>query len=400
MGHVFFFSYAHANKDKELERFLEDLCDDVKGYTKYSAKDPCLCFRDKNNIPLMEEWRPELLEAIQSSAVMVCATSEAYFNSRICGQEYYLFDQRRRRLQTERPAPVILPVVWVPDPEAPHEVLDQVQWAAGDMDQQYLAKGLRYLMKRDPNEYERCVTLFGEAIGSEWQARDKRDLPRLEDVASFSDIPNAFASGDWREAASPQGFLHGPRVANFIFAAGLSKHFPEPAGKYGTARSEWRPYFPPVADTVIALTKQVTKRQSLEFREIPIDDHLHFEMSNACKRKNLTLLIADAQALPHCKPVSIFDRESWLGTAVLMPWNDAGDTWKWHLPSVTGTFPIRAQSNAPPFKGPIATMSDFQRELEETLTDLRSAVTNASADERKKTDTSPTVLIGPGGNSL
>jgi hypothetical protein len=250
-------------------------------------------------------------------------------------------------------------------------------------------------MKRNPNEYERCVALFGEAIGREW--RNKRELPRLEKLEAFPDIPNAFARGDWQEAASPQGFLHGPRVANFVFAAGLAKHFPEPPGKYGTAHSEWRPYFPPESCTVFTLTKQVTKRQSLEFREIAVDDHLEVEMSNACKRKNLTLVVADAQALPHCEAVSAFDRENWHGTAILMPWNEGREIWERQLPIISGIFPIRSQSQTPPFIGPIETVSDFRRELEETLSDLRSAVIDASADERDKTDRSPTMLIGPGG---
>jgi hypothetical protein len=343
----------------------------------------------------MDEWRPQLLEALQNSAVMVCATSEAYFGSRFCGQEYYLFNERRKSLRKDRLPPVILPVIWVPDPEGPDDVLGLVQWASGEIDERYGSKGLRFLMKRDPNEYDRCVDLFGEAIGREWRA--KWSLPRLENVASLPDVPNAFARGDWRGAASPQGFLQGARVANFVFAAGLSKHFPQLRGKYGSAHSEWRPYLPPESDTVSDLSRQAAKRQSLDFREIAMDDHLEVELKSACKRKNLTVVVADAQALQHCEAVSVFDREDWHGTAVLMPWNGERETWERHWPTVSGTFPIRSQAKAPPFKGPIETAADFQRELEQTLTELRSAVTNISADERDKIDLSPTMLNGPGG---
>ena len=38
MSHVFFFSYAHANKDKELENFFEDLCEEVKVHTNFTAR--------------------------------------------------------------------------------------------------------------------------------------------------------------------------------------------------------------------------------------------------------------------------------------------------------------------------------------------------------------------------
>jgi TIR domain len=164
MAHVFFFSYAHTNKDKELESFFEDLCEEVKVHTTYAAKDPQLCFRDGSNLALMDEWQPQLLEALQTSATMVCVTSPAYFGSRFCGQEFYIFDQRRKALRNNPPPPVILPVIWVPDPAGRRDLLDLVQRQQGDIDPLYQSRGLRYLMKINPNEYARCVTLFGYAI--------------------------------------------------------------------------------------------------------------------------------------------------------------------------------------------------------------------------------------------
>jgi FxsC-like protein len=384
MSHVFFFSYAHANKDKELERFFEDLCEEVKVYTTYAAKDHRLSFRDGNNLPLMEEWRPQILEALQTSAVIVCATSPAYFGSRFCGQEYYIFDQRRRSMPGGILPPVILPIIWVPDPMAPPNVLDLVQWNQGEMDTRYQTKGLRYLMKRDPNEYDRCVTLFGEAIGREWQAQ--RNLLQIECLASFTDIPNAFIRTDWHEAASPQGWLPGPRVANFVFAASVSKHFPAPPGRYGPTPSEWRPYFPPEPHTVSDLAHKATRHQSLLYRELPIDEHISTELTSACERKNLTLVVADVRTLSHCAPIDAFDRENWHGTAVLVPWAEGTGAWEEHRGALSRTFPIRSQANTPPFRAPIGTKLEFEQQLELTLTDLQTAVINSGAGRRQKID--------------
>src|SRR5687768_10172408 len=95
-SHVFFFSYAHENKDPQLEAFFEDLCGEVAPYTEWGdAQSPNVSFRDGKNLPLMEEWRPALLRAIQTSAVLVCVTSPAFFKKRFCGQEHYIFDLRR-----------------------------------------------------------------------------------------------------------------------------------------------------------------------------------------------------------------------------------------------------------------------------------------------------------------
>ena len=97
MAHVFFFNYAHENRDKQLEAFFEDLCAEVAPYTPWAADDLRISFRDGQNLALMQEWRPALLKALQTSAVLVAITSPAYFQKRFCGQEYYIFDQRRRQ---------------------------------------------------------------------------------------------------------------------------------------------------------------------------------------------------------------------------------------------------------------------------------------------------------------
>jgi hypothetical protein len=96
MSHVFFFSYARENLDKELKAFFEDLCTEVAPYTSWASEDPRISFRDGRDLPLMEQWEPAIMEAIQTSAVLVCVTSLAYFQKHFCGQEYWVFDQRRR----------------------------------------------------------------------------------------------------------------------------------------------------------------------------------------------------------------------------------------------------------------------------------------------------------------
>jgi hypothetical protein len=399
MAHVFFFSYAHTNKDKDLESFFEDLCEEVKGPTTYAAKDPRVSFRDSNNLPLMDEWRPQLIEALQTSAVMVCVTSPAYFGSRFCGQEFYIFDQRRKAFRNNPPPPVILPVIWWPDPSARREVLDLVQWQQGEIDPLYEQRGLRYLRTMKPNEYERCVKMFGYAIGEAWRANP--DINPLANVAAFADIPNAFAGGDSDEARGPQGYLPGPGIANFVFAAGLAQHFPLPLGRYGTRPSEWRPYLPPVGRTILDLARTVTNRQSLRFREIPIDQNLDAELNGARNRKNLTLVVADAQALPlpYCSPITVFDQESWEGTAVLMPWDGKAGPWDNQLHNVVGAFPVRSQASAPPFQAPIQTATDFENTLDLTLTELQSAVIAVGANKKEKTDRGPATLAGPGGGT-
>src|ERR1044071_3398966 len=157
-SHVFFFSYASENRtpDNQLVGFFDDLRNAVAALTKWGWNDPHVSFRDDANLPLMATWEPALMKALQTSAVLVCVTSPAYFQSRFCGQEYHVFDRRRRQNFPEdaTPAPVILPVIWTPTDGALPDFIDNVQWGQGDMPVLYPTKGLRYLRIADKTAYD------------------------------------------------------------------------------------------------------------------------------------------------------------------------------------------------------------------------------------------------------
>ncbi len=116
MSHIVFFSYARENADPYLEDFFKDLCGEIAPATPWASEDERISFRDKSNLRLMENWSTHIEDSLQSSAVLVCITSVAYFNKEFCGKEYYVFDQRRRQRLPEGkdPPPVILPVIWYP----------------------------------------------------------------------------------------------------------------------------------------------------------------------------------------------------------------------------------------------------------------------------------------------
>src|SRR5262249_23503733 len=163
-------------------------------------------------------------------------------------------------------------------------------------------------------EYEKCVLAFAEAIQNAWN--DYPSIPPLRDVQPFNQIPNAFAGGSWEEAITPAGWIPGPSVINFVFAAGGVSQLKEPAGRYRSSASEWRPYHPPETRTIEEIAKAAAKKHSLRYREIPVDPQLEYELDGTKQRKNLTLMLADAQtlSLPSHQLVSSFDRHTWTGS--------------------------------------------------------------------------------------
>ncbi|MEK6374708.1 MAG: hypothetical protein AABO58_18675 [Acidobacteriota bacterium] len=404
---MFFFSYASENNsDGLLGTFFEDLCIEVAQHTPWGPKDPRVAFRDQNSLPLMDEWRLNLLEGLQTSAVLVCLTSTAYFQNpnRFGPKEYYIFDQRRRQglAAGQAPPPVILPVIWVPTPTGLPPAMDLVQWREGDMPALYQTKGLRHLKKLQPVEYDRCVVAFATAIKDAWLTY--RNVTELPGVAAFEEIPDPFAEQTtWEEAAGPGGWLLGPGVANFVYAASSGAELPQPPGRYGTRASEWRPYLPPHQKTIEQMARTVAKQQSLKYREIQVSENLPQELAGARNRKNLTIVVADPQTLPMpaYRAVSAFDDDPWDGSAVLMPWDEHPSLGRWEdtLEIVKNMFKIRSQVKTPPFQAPIKAFEDFEPMLDLTLVNLRGAVTHAEAEKKPKTDEPPTQVTGPSGDS-
>src|ERR1035441_7286102 len=89
MSHIAFFSYARVNLDPYLVNFFHDLCAEIAPATIWAKEDDRISFYDKGNLRLMEHWKTHIDQALQSSAVLVCITSAAFFNSAFCGKEYY-----------------------------------------------------------------------------------------------------------------------------------------------------------------------------------------------------------------------------------------------------------------------------------------------------------------------
>jgi hypothetical protein len=390
MSHLVFFSYARENLDPYLEDFFKDLCAEIAPLTQWGPEDENISFRDKNNLRLMEYWKTDIEGALQSSSVLVGITSVAYFNKEFCGREYYVFDQRRRQgvPQGSDPPPVILPVIWAPVSGGVPAYMNAQQQVPKGIADTYRNQGLRRLMRFEPAIYNQCVTAFADAIVDAWRNYKIKPLPNVKD---FHEIPNQFASGDWQEAADPSGWIPGPEVANFVFAAGSAQEFPQPVGRYGAKASEWRPYLPPEPDMIIDHAKKAA--QSFKFRELPVGKDLEEELKAAKDRKNLTLLLADLKCLTSLSfaQVSALEKVWWEGTALILPFDDPVLKWEDdNLRKVfSNAFPVISQLQTPNVKAPIRSGTELRLALEMTLADLRSAVTRAETGKKEKSDEPP-----------
>lgn len=391
MSHLFFFSYASENLDKELRGFFEDLCENVQPYTQWAAKDPRISFRDKDNIPLMDQWRPDLIEALQTSAVFVCVASPAYFSKPFCGKEYYIFDQRLRRHAAGGVLPgLVLPVLWAPTPHLDRRI-ESIQLKREGMSEIYWEKGLRYLKIIDPGAYEKCVLQFAEAIKDAWNKHGT--IPRLTPEPDMDRTPNAFNIGEDDEALGPGGWIAGSDVANFIYAAGTHGELGEGRGRYGGAAREWRPFLPPEPRTVSDIARDAAHKNGLKYRAIPVNTQLQKEVRDSKDRKNLTVFLADPKTLSlpaYQGPVRDSDSETWTGSALLVLSHQADGPWDATKQQVISqSFPVLSQLDSTAYHAPIPTVEDLEAGLATTFAGLRGAITNRESQSRKKTDDAP-----------
>jgi hypothetical protein len=409
MSQIFFFSYARGDRrdrgdrgdqDSYLDEFFKDLSTEVAAPTKFEAFDAEVSFRDTKDLPLMENWSTHIANALQSSAVLVCITSAKYFNSGFCGKEYYVFDQRRRqgRPAGAPPPPNILSIVWHPVKGGLPAFMRDTQLLPAGVSEDYLTKGLRYLMRFDRQKYERCVTGLAEAIN---KAEDRRPrVPPLAAIADFEEVPNQFAGGDWTDAADPAGWKRGPEVANFIFVAETNDDAPERLERHGDLPSEWRPYLPPEVTTIADYARLAKKKQFI-FREIVVSGDLRRDLERAKGRLNLCVVVGSHKALllDRFESVRVIESLWWDGTALLVPCDDPKLDEDALRRLLSAKFPMLAK--LPREKNvvlPIRDSSNLTSVLEHLLCGMRTVIKGPEIDKREPKDEPPPSVDGSGGS--
>ena len=128
----FFFSYASLDlngQDNRLMEFYNRLRGRVQSLTGHPGED----FAAFRSLRPGEEWKPELIDALQTRQSMVCIYSPSYFESAYCGKEMMVFLERRRhfkRAHSGSSANSIIPVYWQPcSQEIPRTVDGLFQYA-------------------------------------------------------------------------------------------------------------------------------------------------------------------------------------------------------------------------------------------------------------------------------
>jgi TIR domain len=85
MSFVFFTSYACVNKTRYLEKFVNELSQQVLDKTHFPPEQ--IGFFDGSNIETGQDWVHVLGDALRTCKVIVCLCTPHALNSQFCGKE-------------------------------------------------------------------------------------------------------------------------------------------------------------------------------------------------------------------------------------------------------------------------------------------------------------------------
>ncbi|WP_030744879.1 toll/interleukin-1 receptor domain-containing protein [Streptomyces sp. NRRL F-5135] len=158
-GQPFFFtSYAVRRADSPLvAKFHARLQQEVR--IKRGRSAPSDGFLDTVSLKLGSGWRPQLVDALRTTRVLVALLSDDYFDSEWCGREWAVMTERiRRATPPGGPEPVaVLPLFWVPVNRPLPGPVSDLQYRTPRLGDAYADSCLIDVMRGDSRAYHKFV---------------------------------------------------------------------------------------------------------------------------------------------------------------------------------------------------------------------------------------------------
>jgi FxsC-like protein len=396
----FFTSYARADRDPYLDRFLNDLRNEVRNIVGGLIDETG--FVDTQNIEAAEEWEPALAAALQASRVCVSLCSQSYLNSTYCGKEYQVFLQRREksvRRTSSGPNRLIFPVLWSRPNQPIPEAISRFQLTHADFPELYATEGLRYIMQltKFQDDYQQFLSRLTRKIveaGNEIGVSPLDELPRLKEVQSAFHEPQPEA-----RHGGMSTLLADPDSARFVFFVGcreeLRKHRKSVGGYHDTSGWYWRPYYPHDDAAVGLLAQEVASKLKLRYFELGLHVDIVDEIRKLENMGQVVVLLADAWSMrvPRCAiPLQQYDQAMFANCAVLVPWNDSdpetNQSRELLEQALRNVLPRKTQM-CPPLHhwDTIRCGKDLREQLEKVLTEARMTVLKIAGAQRKAEST-------------
>jgi FxsC-like protein len=394
----FFLSYARGNDDPYVERFYEDLCDEVRVLVGERPSTE-VGFLDRRSIRPGEMWSSRLIEALNRCETFIALCSPDYFLSEACGREWEIFAQRSRNAR-EAAGTALLPLMWLPQRRLPPsaQAVHYVNDSFGDI---YASSGLRQMLRlqRHRDDYLDFVNRLAERIV---QSADIDPLPPSYE-SSFDSITSAFHPQDLAEPG-----LSTSQAVQFVVAAGSAAEVSSVRHNlryYGGRPEDWSPYHPEATRSIAASATDVAAGLRLEARVCDLS-RLDDCLAAAHENNQVVVMLLDPWSIrlqPHREILQDFDRRDIPAAAVIVPWNVGDEETQESAPALletlNDTFPTRTGRRDPMmFRSGVRSLQSFGYELQSVLEAARNRLFATGTVHRRPTSTSlpqRPILEGP-----
>lgn len=231
----FYLSCAEEDwRDEHVQHFFEQLNAEVRalaGYPQFYVGAFRSAKSEVATTALREEWFPHTVAALQNSRVLVPLYTPGYFKSETCGKVWEFFQLRANTIASSEgvafgagsPPPIILPVLWTPNDSLPYPLSDAVasiQYTgySASSDKRYSSRGLRYLMRRNKDQYEQFIKEFARRLVD---VATPYQFPPLAQPPSYSQLKNPFVAATVEQTAAPLTRFSQPALRGLEFAEAL-----------------------------------------------------------------------------------------------------------------------------------------------------------------------------------
>jgi len=432
MNSWFFFSYAHADSNPYLQRFYDELSEEVRVLTTVPKKEinftdrTHVSFIDRDAISHGEMWDAVLQDGLNTCQVFIPLYSPSYFRSEYCGKEMAVFWERmNRHLKTQQlpaSACVILPVLWTHEKnvkESLPTVLGGIQYGHGSYPKEYWEYGAMQLVKLSANEKDEFYTpytkLIGQLANSIVAAANHVGLqPCTTPLTPLSDVTSIFSPGAQPPAGAGDG---GPNHVQFIFVAASLNEIRQLQDQrkntkfYGDkGGADWRPYLDAYQGNASKIAEDAMESyaKNSSWGEITLDSEVEAKIKAAIKQRKIVVVMVDTWSLQLKKYINLvepLDSHSSLNCFTMVAWNENDpelrtkkDTLKTAL---AGAFKTKVIRNPPDFKWtPIKSYETFKEELVKALhqarKDILAGIENEESAQWVVKDTGETTSLVDG----
>ncbi|MGH8623848.1 MAG: TIR-like protein FxsC [Gammaproteobacteria bacterium] len=336
----FFLSCASGDADIYVQKFYEDLCDQIRLRAGLNI-DQEVGFLYTQSIQLGDPWPQSLCEALSTSSCFLALCSPRYFLSEFCGKEWRFFSERLDEYEnrTKIRAPAILPVKWLPV-SSMHPAAEAIQYSDPRLGVDYNEHGLWELIKleRHHDNYWKFVIELAKGIvetakrhpipqpGSAIRIADLRSMFLVDEAAQglveLTETPEMRSIDEQVGDGEPSS-----RYVHFVVVAGGRDEmmvFRSQLQFYGDDGQGWAPYWPTLPDPLGVYASRLAAERRFD-SEVAGIDGLSERIDAANRNNQIVILLIDMWAIRldhHRAALENYDERDEPTIAAMIPFNN------------------------------------------------------------------------------